>query len=173
MAYTTNNKSCFTFKLHLQHGLVPALLLISSIPGPRLKEQPHPRVPRMCHSFFFFLNGFQLFVSVLILNIYFWLHLSYSTWDLLLQLRDSCCGLQAYGLGCSVAGRVSAPQPGIKPTPAALQGGFFTTGPPQEVPGCATLKSKATNGDETTKLLLSSITFPFHSSLTGQSRVHS
>lgn len=133
-----NNKSCFTFKLHLQHGLVPALLLISSIPGPRLKEQPHPRVPRMCHSFSFFLNGFQLFVSVLILNIYFWLHLSYSMWDLLLQLRDSL--LQAaglYGLGCSVAGRVSAPQPGIKPTPAALQGGFFTIGPPrksQDVP---------------------------------------
>ena len=48
---------------------------------------------------------------------------------------------------------------------------------PQEVPGCATLKSKATNDDETTrgplKLLLSSISFPFHSGLTGQSRVHS
>ena len=63
--------------------------------------------------------------------------LSYSTWALLLELTDSCCRLQAYGLGCSVAGRISVSQPGIKPTPAALQGRFFATGPPrksQDVP---------------------------------------
>ena len=40
VSYTTTSKSCFTFKLYLHHRLVLALLLISFIPGPGLKEQP-------------------------------------------------------------------------------------------------------------------------------------
>ena len=36
----------------------------------------------------------------------------------------------ARGLRCSPARGVSAPQPGTKPTPPALQGKFLTTEPP-------------------------------------------
>ena len=40
----------------------------------------------------------------------------------------------AYGLICSESGGVLVPQPGIQVTFPALQGGYFTTGPPGKSP---------------------------------------
>ena len=58
-----------------------------------------------------------------------------TTWGLSLWHADSLAVVQAsaaaaHGLRCSPARGVSVPQPGTKPTPPALQGGFLTTGPP-------------------------------------------
>ena len=39
-------------------------------------------------------------------------------------------GAASQGLSCSTACGILVPPPGIQPASAALQGGFFTTGPP-------------------------------------------
>ena len=36
----------------------------------------------------------------------------------------------ARGLSCPTAGGILVPRPGMEPTSPALEGGFFTTGPP-------------------------------------------
>ena len=39
-----------------------------------------------------------------------------------------------YGLSCPVACGILVPQPGIKPVPPTLAGGFFAIGLPREIP---------------------------------------
>ena len=40
----------------------------------------------------------------------------------------------AHGLSCPVACGILVPPPGIEPASPALEGGFFTTGPPGKSP---------------------------------------
>ena len=47
-----------------------------------------------------------------------------------LQLRRSSSVVVACRLSCPAASGILVPQPGIKPTSSALEGRFFTTGPP-------------------------------------------
>ena len=47
-----------------------------------------------------------------------------------LLLRRVSWVVVACGLSCPVACRILVPQPGIEPASPALEGGFFTTGPP-------------------------------------------
>ena len=58
------------------------------------------------------------------------LGLSCDTWDLSLP----CAGFSlvaAHALSCPAACGILVPQPGVEPTFPALEGGFFTTGPPE------------------------------------------
>ena len=48
--------------------------------------------------------------------------------DLLLRCTGSVVAVS--GLNCFVACEILVPQPGVKPTYPALQGGFLTAGPP-------------------------------------------
>ena len=48
-----------------------------------------------------------------------------------LSLRHASSVVVARGLSCAAACGILVPQPGIKPTSPALEGGFFTTGPPR------------------------------------------
>ena len=59
----------------------------------------------------------------------------WSTWaSVVVAPGLSACGVGSvvvmHGLRCSAACRILVPQPGIKPVSSALQGRFFTTGPP-------------------------------------------
>ena len=46
------------------------------------------------------------------------------------SLRCMSSGVVACGLSCPAACRILVPGPGLKPVSPALEGGFFTTGPP-------------------------------------------
>ena len=54
----------------------------------------------------------------------------------------ACVGSRARRLSCSVACGILVPQPGIKPSPSALEGGFLTTGPPGKSPSAIIWKSE-------------------------------
>ena len=98
-------------KLWPVQKLTLILALLSSLP-----HFPSPQ------SFFFFL---KLFI---------WLCLSWGTQDFHCIMRDlslQCVDfvVSEIRLSCWVASGILVPQPGIKPTSLALQGGFLTTGP--------------------------------------------
>ena len=46
------------------------------------------------------------------------------------SLRHAGSLVDAHGLSCPVACGILVPRPGIEPASPALEGGFFTTGPP-------------------------------------------
>ena len=51
-----------------------------------------------------------------------------------LSLRRTSSVAVVRGLSCPTACRILVPRPGMEPTSPALEGGFFTTGPPGKSP---------------------------------------
>ena len=84
-------------------------------------------------------NGLKIWLGVFSENKY--IHLAYlilwGVWSLInlwaissLSFHLFTVGCVGSGLTCSVARGIFVPWPGIKPVPPALEGLFFTTGPP-------------------------------------------